>query len=207
MAGIYDQSYRLVNDWLVDNSALDTRTSRSLDARILVRAADATEELMADIDTALASDPTARIRSRDDFIDDRAGQINNLLTLLYALLGMSVVVALIGIVNTMSLSIHERARELGLLRAVGMTTRQLRQTVRYESAIIALIGTFAGLVLGLFFGWAAFDALGVAYSDFVIPWAALAAIAVAGLVAGLLSGVLPARRAGRLEVLDAIATQ
>ena len=207
VAGIYDQSYRLVNDWLVDNSALDTRTSRSLDARILVRAADATEELMADIDTALASDPTARIRSRDDFIDDRAGQINNLLTLLYALLGMSVVVALIGIVNTMSLSIHERTRELGLLRAVGMTTRQLRQTVRYESAIIALIGTFAGLVLGLFFGWAAFDALGVAYSDFVIPWAALAAIAVAGLVAGLLSGVLPARRAGRLEVLDAIATQ
>ena len=69
---------------------------------------------------------------------------------------------LIGIVNTMSLSIHERTRELGLLRAVGMTTRQLRRTVRYESAIIALIGTLAGLVLGLFFGWAAFEATGAA---------------------------------------------
>ena len=88
-----------------------------------------------------------------------------------------------------------------------MTSRQLRRTVRYESAIIALIGTLAGLVLGLFFGWAAFDALGLAYSDFAIPWAALIAIGVAGLVAGLISGVLPARRAGRLEVLDAIATQ
>ena len=207
VAGIYDQGYQLANDWLVDNSALDARMSRSLDARILVRADNATEALLADIDTALASDPTARISSRDDFIDDQAGQINNLLTLLYALLGMSVVVALIGIVNTMSLSIHERTRELGLLRAVGMTIRQLRRTVRYESAIIALIGTLAGLVLGLFFGWAAFDALGLAYSDFAIPWVSLVAIGLAGLVAGLLSGVLPARRAGRLEVLDAIASQ
>ena len=207
VAGIYDGGYQLSNDWLVDNAALDASVSRSLDARILVRADGASEALPADIDTVLASDPTARIRSRDDFIDDQAGQITSLLTLLYALLGMSVVVALIGIVNTMSLSIYERTRELGLLRAVGMTSRQLRRTVRYEAAIIALIGTFAGLILGLFFGWAAFDALGLAYSDFTIPWAALVAISVAGLVAGLVSGVLPARRAGRLEVLDAIASQ
>ena len=207
VAGIYDQGYQLVGEWLVDNSLLDASLSRSLDTRILVRAEDANQSLIAGIDATLASDPTARISTRNEFIDDQAGQINDLLTLLYALLGMSVVVALIGIVNTMSLSIHERTRELGLLRAVGMTARQLRRTVRYEAAIIALIGTLAGLVLGLFFGWAAFDALGLAYSDFAIPWAALIAIGVAGLVAGLASGVLPARRAGRLEVLDAIATQ
>ena len=207
VAGIYDRGYQLASEWLVDNSLLDASLGRSLDTRILVSADDADQSLIAAIDAALASDPTARISSRDDFIDDRAGQITNLLTLLYGLLGMSVVVALIGIVNTMSLSIHERTRELGLLRAVGMTTRQLRRTVRYEAAIIALIGTVAGLVLGLFFGWAAFDALGLAYSDFAVPWAALAAICLAGLVAGLASGVLPARRAGRLEVLDAIATQ
>ena len=207
VAGIYDRGEQLTSDWLVDNSLLDTSLNRSLDTRILVRADGATETLSAAIDAALAGDPTASLSSRDEFIDDQAGQITSLLTLLYALLGMSVVVALIGIVNTMSLSIHERTRELGLLRAVGMTSRQLRRTVRYEAAIIALIGTLAGLVLGLFFGWAAFDALGLGYSDFAIPWAALAAIGVAGLVAGLLSGVLPARRAGRLEVLDAIATQ
>ena len=207
VVGIYDQGYQLVNDWLVDNSAFDNVLNRSLDTRILVSAEGGGQALLDDIDAALASDPTAAISSRDEFIDDQAGQITNLLTLLYALLGMSVVVALIGIVNTMSLSIHERTRELGLLRAVGMTTRQLRSTVRYEAAIIALIGTLAGLVLGLFFGWAAFDALGLGYSDFTIPWAYLVAIGVAGLVAGLLSGVLPARRAGRLEVLDAIASQ
>ena len=207
VAGIYDRGYQVVGEWLVDNSLLDASLSRSLDTRILVRAEDASQSLIAGIDAALASDPTARISTRNEFIDDQAGQITDLLILLYALLGMSVVVALIGIVNTMSLSIHERTRELGLLRAVGMTARQLRRTVRYEAAIIALIGTLAGLVLGLFFGWAAFDALGLAYSDFAIPWAALAAIGLAGLVAGLASGVLPARRAGRLEVLDAIATQ
>jgi len=207
VAGTYDQGYQLVSEWLVDNSVLDTVLNRSLDSRILVRAEGADQALLGHIDAALASDPTAAISSRDDFIDDQAGQITDLLTLLYALLGMSVVVALIGIVNTMSLSIHERTRELGLLRAVGMTSRQLRRTVRYEAAIIALIGTLAGLVLGIFFGWAAFDALGLGYSDFTVPWAHLVAIGVAGLVAGLLSGVLPARRAGRLEVLDAIASQ
>ena len=207
VVGIYDRGYQLTGEWLVDNALLDASLGRSLDTRILVGAEDADQSLIASIDAALASDPTARIATRDDFIDDQAGQITQLLTLLYALLGMSVVVALIGIVNTMSLSIHERTRELGLLRAVGMTTRQLRRTVRYESAIIALIGTLAGLVLGLFFGWVTFDALGLAYSDFAIPWTSLVAIGLVGLVAGLLSGLLPARRAGRLEVLDAIATQ
>ena len=207
VAGIYDRGNQLASEWLVDNALLDASLGRSLDTRILISARGADESVIADIESALAGDPTAHITSRDGFIDEQAGAITSLLTLLYALLGMSVVVALIGIVNTMSLSIHERTRELGLLRAVGMTSRQLRRTVRYEAAIIALIGTLAGLLLGLFFGWAAFDALGLGYSDFSIPWAALVAICAAGLVAGLLSGVLPARRAGRLEVLDAISTQ
>ena len=205
VAGIYDRGEQLLQSWLVDNAVLDANLPRSLDTRILIRTDGADAAMLAQIDEALAGNPTASAKSRDDYIDDQAGQLSGLLTLLYALLGMSVVVALLGIVNTMSLSIYERTRELGLLRAVGMTSRQLRRAVRYESAIIALIGTLAGLVLGVFLGWAAFDALGVGYSDFTVPWGSLIAIGIAGLVAGLLSGVLPARRAGRLEVLDAIA--
>lgn len=205
VAGIYDRGEQLLQGWLVDNAVLDANLPRSLDTRILIRTDGADTAMLAQIDEALAGNPTASAKSRDDYIDDQAGQLSGLLTLLYALLGMSVVVALLGIVNTMSLSIYERTRELGLLRAVGMTSRQLRRSVRYESAIIALIGTLAGLVLGVFLGWAAFDALGVGYSDFTVPWGSLIAIGIAGLVAGLLSGVLPARRAGRLEVLDAIA--
>ena len=205
VAGIYDRGDQLVQGWLMDNAVLNSYLIRSLDTRILIRSDGADAALLAEIDAALAGNPTASVSSRDDYIDDQAGQLSGLLTLLYALLGMAVVVALLGIVNTMSLSIYERTRELGLLRAVGMTSQQLRRTVRYESAIIALIGTLAGLVLGVFLGWVAFDALGVAYSDFTVPWGSLIAIGIAGLVAGLLSGVLPARRAGRLEVLDAIA--
>ena len=205
VAGIYDRGDQLLQSWLVDTAVLDAHLPRSLDTRILVRTGAADAALLAQIDTALAGNPTASLSSRDDYIDDQAGQLDNLLILLYALLGMSVVVALLGIVNTMSLSIYERTRELGLLRAVGMTSKQLRRTVRYESAIIALIGTLAGLGLGVFLGWAAFDALGLGYSDFTVPWGSLIAIGIAGLVAGLLSGILPARRAGRLEVLDAIA--
>ncbi len=207
VAGIYDRGDFLLETWLVDNAVLDAHLFRSLDTRILIRTTDADAALLAEIDAALAGNPTASVSSREGYIDDQAGQLDSLLILLYALLGMSVVVALIGIVNTMSLSIYERTRELGLLRAVGMTSRQLRRSVRYESAIIALIGTLAGLGLGLYLGWLAFDALGVAYSDFAVPWGSLIAIGIAGLVAGLLSGVLPARRAGRLEVLDAIAAQ
>ena len=205
VAGIYDRGNQLMGSWLVDNAALDAHLPRSLDTRILIRADRADAALLAEIEGALAGNPTASVSTRNDYIDDQAGQLDSLLTLLYALLGMSVVVALLGIVNTMSLSIYERTRELGLLRAVGMTSRQLRRTVRYESAIISLIGTMAGLGLGIFLGWAAFDAIGVAYSDFTVPWGSLIAIGITGLVAGLLSGVLPARRAGRLEVLEAIA--
>lgn len=205
VAGIFDRGDQLLQSWLVDTAVLDAHLPRSLDTRILVRTGAADAALLAQIDAALAGNPTASLSSRDDYIDDQAGQLDNLLILLYALLGMSVVVALLGIVNTMSLSIYERTRELGLLRAVGMTSKQLRRTVRYESAIIALIGTLAGLGLGVFLGWAAFDALGLGYSDFTVPWGSLIAIGIAGLVAGLLSGILPARRAGRLEVLDAIA--
>ncbi len=205
VAGIYDRGGPLVQDWLVDNAVLDANLPRSLDTRILIRSDRPDPALVAKIEAALAGNPTAKVSNRDDYIDDQAGQLSGLLTLLYALLGMSVVVALLGIVNTMSLSIYERTRELGLLRAVGMTSQQLRRTVRYESAIIALIGTLAGLVLGIFLGWVAFDALGVGYNKLTVPWGSLIAIGIAGLAAGLLSGVLPARRAGRLEVLDAIA--
>jgi putative ABC transport system permease protein len=127
------------------------------------------------------------------------------LILLYGLLAMSVFVALIGIVNTMALSIHERTRELGLLRAVGMSSRQLRRTIRYESTIIALIGTVVGLALGLFLGWVASRAAQDTFPDFTIPITSLIVIAVVGVIAGLAAGILPARRAGRLDVLDAIA--
>lgn len=205
VAGIYEQD-EFVGSWVVDNSVLDANVNRSLDTQILIRSNDGDSDSVAAAVTAvLTSDPTAHLETTASFIDGEVGQIDQLLILLYGLLAMSVLVALIGIVNTMALSIHERTRELGLLRAVGMTSRQLRRTVRYESTIIALIGTVVGLALGLFLGWVASRAAQDTFPDFTIPVTSLIAIAVVGVIAGLAAGILPARRVAKLDVLDAIA--
>lgn len=203
VAGIFDTDNTL-GPWVVDNAAIAANTNRSLDESIFVAASG--ELPKAAIDRVLATDPTAELKSKDAYVSDQAGEIDNLLVLLYGLLAMSVVVALIGIVNTLGLSIHERTRELGLLRAVGMTTAQLRRTIRYESTLISLIGTLIGLGLGLFLGWTAVQT-GDDFFVFTVPWGSLLIIAVAGVAAGLLAGVLPARRAAGLDVLEAIASE
>ncbi|MDQ1444859.1 MAG: putative transport system permease protein, partial [Acidimicrobiaceae bacterium] len=123
----------------------------------------------------------------------------------YALLLLAVLIAVIGIANTLALSIHERTRELGLLRAVGMTRSQLRSTVRWESVIIALFGTVLGLVVGTFFGWSMVKALSEeGFSRFAIPVGSLATVVVLAALAGVLAAVFPARRSAKLDVLRAI---
>ncbi|GAA4639231.1 ABC transporter permease [Actinoallomurus vinaceus] len=144
------------------------------------------------------------VRDRAAYLDAQASGVRQLLTLVYVLLALAIVIALLGIANTLSLSVHERTRELGLLRAVGMTRAQLRSMVRWESLIMAVFGTAGGLGLGLLLGWA----VGRAASDgaFAAPVAQLAIIAVVGALAGVVAAVRPARRAARLDVLAAIAT-
>lgn len=205
VAATYDRT-ELVGAWLVDTSVLEANLPRSLDTKVLVATAPGAE-VGDDIDEILAGDPTARLKTTEDFIADQAGQIDNLLILLYGLLAMSVVVALIGIVNTMALSIHERTRELGLLRAVGMTNRQLRATVRSETVIVSLMGTVIGLALGLFFGWLVGQTAGDVFSAFTIPWGTLVIVTGIGIVAGIAAGILPARRATRIDILDAVASE
>ena len=109
---------------------------------------------------AVADDnPQAEVQDRDEFREAAGANVDMLLNLIYALLALAVFIALLGIANTLALSIFERTRELGLLRAVGMTRSQLRATVRYESVIIALLGTALGLTIGIVFGWAFVQAL------------------------------------------------
>jgi putative ABC transport system permease protein len=133
---------------------------------------------------------------------------NQLLMLVYALLALAILIALLGIGNTLALSIYERTRELGVMRAVGMTRRQLRATIRWESAIIALQGTFLGLLIGVFFGWA----LVLAMKDqgitvFSIPVASLVIMVVLAAVAGVVAAILPSRRAAKLNILRAIVSE
>jgi putative ABC transport system permease protein len=157
------------------------------------------------IDGVLKAYPNAELQDRTEFKDAQAAQINQLLNLIYALLFLAVLIALIGIANTLALSIYERTRELGLLRAVGMSRRQLRSSVRWESVIISLLGTFLGLVIGLFFGWAVVEALkDQGITEFAPPGLQLLFVVVAGGIAGVLAAIGPARHADKLDVLQAV---
>jgi len=147
------------------------------------------------------------VQTAAEYTDSVAGEVDQLLNVVYVLLALAIVIALMGIANTLSLSIHERTRELGLLRAVGQTRRQLRAMVRGEAVTVALFGTAGGVGLGLFLGWAMVEALAdEGFTSFAVPVASLAVVLAVGAAAGVLAAVRPARRAARMDVLEAIAT-
>ncbi len=151
------------------------------------------------------SAPTAQTRS--EYIDSMGSEIDQMLFFVYGMLGLAVLIALMGIANTLSLSIHERTRELGLLRAVGQTRREVRSTVRWESVIVAVFGTLGGLGLGTFLGWGLMRALAAqeGFGVFAAPIGSLAVVLVLAAAAGVVAAWRPSRRAGRLDILSAIA--
>ena len=150
--------------------------------------------------------PQAEVLDEQEYIDTQGAFVDQLLNLIYVMLALAILIALMGIANTLALSIFERTRELGLLRAVGMTRRQLKSTVRWEAVIIALLGAVLGLVIGVFFGWALFQALkDEGFTTFRIPVGQLAVIAALAALAGVVAAILPARRAARLDVLKAVS--
>jgi putative ABC transport system permease protein len=153
---------------------------------------------------ALKAFPEAELRTKAEFITVREKEIRNLLQLLYVLLALSLLVSLLGMINTLALSVFERTRELGMLRAVGMTRRQARRMIRHESVITALIGAALGLPLGIFLAALVTRALRSEGVVFSLPAVTLAGFALVAVVAGVLAAVLPARRAARLNVLEAL---
>lgn len=150
------------------------------------------------------------VQDSDELVDSVAAEIDEILAVVYVLLALAIVIALMSIGNTLSLSIHERTRELGLLRAVGQSRRQLRTMVRGESLTVALFGTAGGIGLGCFLGWALMKALtetdDMAWA-FAVPPDQLALIFALGGIVGLVAGMRPARRAARLDILEAISSE
>ena len=130
--------------------------------------------------------------------------LNTLLNMVYALLGLSVLISLFGIVNTLVLTVFERTRELGMLRAVGMTRRQVRRMIRHESIVTSLIGTALGIAVGIFLSVLVTQALSDEGIVFAVPYRSLAAFVLAAIMVGILAAILPARRAARLNVLEAL---
>ena len=152
--------------------------------------------------------PTAELMTKSEFKGSMANQIDKILNLVYVLLAMALVIALFGIANTLALSVFERTREFGLLRAVGMSRTQVRSTVRWESVLIALLGTTLGTAIGLGFGWALVQAMASqGFNTFTVPVQQLGVIVVFAAVAAVVAAALPARRAAKLDVLDAISSE
>jgi putative ABC transport system permease protein len=147
--------------------------------------------------------PNLDVRTKAEYKDLVASQITLFLRLFYALLAMAVIIAIFGIVLTLALSVFERTREIGLLRAVGLSRHGVRAMIRWEAIIVALIGALVGLLLGLFLGVVSVSAI-PQFKALAIPWASMLVFFVAAGVFGVLAAILPARRAARLNILAAI---
>ena len=156
----------------------------------------------AKLEQALAGFPNAKVQDRDEFKDNQASFLNNILNVLYVLLALSVIVSLFGIVNTLVLTIFERTRELGMLRAVGMTRWQVRTMIRCESVVTALIGAVIGIGLGI-----VLSVLLIVRVDFLVlswPVTSLLIFALVAIIVGIVAAIFPAQRAARLNVLEAL---
>jgi putative ABC transport system permease protein len=204
IGGIY-QANALIGSYLVSNAVFEAHYySRHTPAAVLLT----TSGSEAAVQHALAAYPNVQVQTRAQFEQSQASSVNQLLGLVYALLALAVLIALIGIINTLMLSVIERTREIGLLRAVGMRRRQVRSMVRSEAVILAVFGAIIGIVIGTLMGLALVAALrqqGI--NETVVPVSNLIIFLVLAAILGLLAATWPARRAAKLDVLAAIATE
>jgi putative ABC transport system permease protein len=207
VAAIYEKD-DLVGNYFLSREGFGAHFDQSNDGELFVSADKGDlASVRTAIDQATAGYPTSDVQDVSQFKAQQAEQVNTVLTLVYVLLALAIVIAVLGIINTLALSIFERTRELGLMRAVGMSRSQVRSSVRWESVIIALLGTGLGLVIGLFFGWAAVEALSSeGINTLAVPGGTLVIVVLMAIVAGAGAAVLPARRASRLDILGAISS-
>ncbi len=154
------------------------------------------------LEKALEPFPNAKVQTRQQFIDNQISGLSAILNILYVLLALSIVVSLFGIVNTLVLTVFERTREIGMLRAIGMTRRQVRRMIRHESVITALIGAAIGIVLGIVL--AALLIARVDFIDFTFPWLQVIVFTIAAILVGIVAAIFPARRAAKLNPLEAL---
>lgn len=197
----------LLGDLVVPTDVWAAHNQQPTDTTVLVDVADAVSVAAARTAIGpLADRHGGEVQDGTDLADAAGQGLDLMLGVVYVLLALAVVIALLGIGNTLSLAVHERRRELGLLRAVGQTRRQVRSVLRLESVIVAVFGTVVGLALGAYLGWVLFATVWTDGGSFTLPVTRLAVIAVMGAVAGVLAARRPAKRAARIPVLEAIAS-
>jgi putative ABC transport system permease protein len=209
VALIYGE-HQPAGDYFLGLDAYNANFVNRLDFGVYVKSApgNTTQQTMAAVQSITRDYPGTKTQDQSAMKKDFVQPFNQMLALVYALLGLAIIIALLGIANTLALSVFERTRELGLLRAVGMTRRQLRSTIRWESVIIALQGTLLGIVVGIFFGWALVRAMTDQGIDVLrVPVGSLTIVVLLAFFAGIVAAVLPGRRAAQLDVLRAVVSE
>jgi putative ABC transport system permease protein len=184
---------------------VDTFKSTFAERNLRIALVNAPSSAKPALERALRPFPDVKLQTTKEYQDSQLGWINSMLSIFYVLLALTVIVSLFGIVNTLVLSVMERTREVGMLRAVGMTRRQTRRMVRHEGIVTAQIGAVTGMAIGVLLGGAVTLAMRGIGMTLTIPVGSLIAFAVVATVAGMLAAALPARRAARLPVLEALA--
>ncbi|GAB2950110.1 ABC transporter permease [Streptomyces pseudoechinosporeus] len=211
VAGIYEGN-DMVNGLLVDTATLaphETETESS-DQRVMVKtsggASDATKDRL---EKALGDNPAIKVQNKQDVSGEIAQMFTLMLNMLYGLLAMAVLVAVLGVINTLAMSVFERSQEIGMLRAIGLERKGIKRMVRLESLVISLFGGVLGVGLGVFFGWAAGQLLAGSMPTYelVLPWARMGIFLLLAATVGILAALWPARRAARLNMLMAIKSE
>ncbi|OIK23592.1 ABC transporter permease [Streptomyces malaysiense] len=209
VAGIYDGN-DMIRGIMLDDKVLTPHLRRPADMQVMVKTVDGASTATKDrLASALGSNPAIKIQDKKDISDDIAQMFTMMLNMVYGLLGMAVIVAVLGVINTLAMSVFERSQEIGMLRAIGLDRRSVKRMVRLESLVISLFGGVLGIGLGVFFGWAAGELLGTTMPTYelVLPWGRLALFLLLAGVVGILAAMWPARRAARLNMLTAIKAE
>ncbi|MDX2522991.1 ABC transporter permease [Streptomyces europaeiscabiei] len=212
VAGVYE-SNELIRGILLDNATLTGRLPAAADPAdmmVMVKTSAGASDTTKDrLEKALGENPAIKVQSGQDLSDDIAKMFTLMLNMLYGLLAMAVIVAVLGVINTLAMSVFERSQEIGMLRAIGLDRRGIKRMVRLESLVISLFGGVLGIGLGVFFGWAAGELIAsrMPTYELVVPWARMALFLLLAATVGILAALWPARRAAKLNMLSAIKSE
>ncbi|KOV63176.1 ABC transporter permease [Streptomyces sp. MMG1121] len=209
VAGVYEGN-DMINGIMLDNQVLTPHLKDPADMQVMVKTAGGTSEATkTELAKVLGTNPAIKIQDKKDISNDVAKMFSTMLNMLYGLLGMAVIVAVLGVINTLAMSVFERSQEIGMLRAIGLDRKAVKRMVRLESLVISLFGGVLGIGLGVFFGWAAGQLLGTKMPTYelVLPWGRMAVFLLLAGAVGILAALWPARRAAKLNMLSAIKAE
>ncbi len=209
VAGVYEAN-EMMRGIMVDTSVVDPHLSEPADMMVMVKTADGASDAAKDtLEKALGDNPAIKVQDKQDLSNEIARMFTLILNMVYGLLAMAVIVAVLGVINTLAMSVFERSQEIGMLRAIGLDRKGIKRMVRLESLVISLFGAVLGLGLGVFFGWAAGELVGSSMETYelVLPWARMGVFLALAAVVGVLAALWPARRAARMNMLQAIKAE